>query len=135
MAGSATVTTVASRPATNEPMIAAVSASCLRCASGVSVLRKLLRERCEQLEVLLEVADGQELVAHAVARAGADPLGLLRLLDQLGHQGSEARQVARVVQQPAVLAVHDLPLDAADPAGPPRPALPHRLGHGQAEAL
>src|SRR5215210_1449450 len=104
MAGSATLTAVASRPATNDPMMAAARARFLRRASGGALKPRTLRsaqEGAEQLQVLLQVAHGEEFVAHAQARGGAHALCPVRVLQQPGHQRPEAREVVRVVEQQA----------------------------------
>ena len=66
---------------------------------------------------------------------GAHRVHRRRVGEQRADGAAERREVARVREQDAALAVDDLVLDPADAAGDDRPVLPHRLGDGEAEAL
>src|SRR5215212_5042693 len=72
-------------------------------ARGGSRLR-LANHGLEDLDVLLEVADAEELLAHALLRRAADARGRVRVGQQAGHGGADRGQVARVDQH-ATLAV------------------------------
>src|SRR5664279_3287596 len=88
----------------------------------------------EQLRPLGELPVRQVVVEHALPGR----LPKATRLGGIGQQPGQRRREGIVVlglDQHAVLAVGDLVEDAADAAGDHRPRLPHRLGHGQAEAL
>jgi len=92
---------------------------------------------------------GFAMWVEAVKKAGTtDPdkvmaeLKKARINDMFAKNGriredgrAELAEVRRIVQEHAAGAVLDLVLDAADPRGDHRPALPHRLRHGQPEPL
>jgi hypothetical protein len=88
----------------------------------------------EQVDVLAEVAGAEEEIAHARARGLAHALGAVRVEQQFAHPLAEGAEVARL-DEVARAAVLDLVLDPADPRRHDRAALPHRLRHGQPEAL
>src|SRR5664280_1418758 len=88
----------------------------------------------EQLDVLAEVPGAEEQVAYACLRRCADALRAVGVLQEPADALAEASQVAGVHEE-AGAAVLDLLPDAADRRGDDRAALPHRLCHGEAEAL
>ena len=88
----------------------------------------------KQDHVLTEVPRAEEQVAHAQPRGFAHPLGTVRVAEQPADALPEAAEIPRL-DEVAGTAVLDLVLDAAGRRGNDGPPLPHRLGHGQAEAL
>src|SRR4051812_27712258 len=91
-------------------------------------------QNADELEVLLEMARAEEPVLDAQPRVVAAALRALAVLEQRADRGREALEVARV-DEAAGLTVGDLVLDAPDARADHRLALPHRLAHGQPEAL
>src|SRR4051794_41430817 len=94
----------------------------------------LLKDAIEELYVLAEVARAQEVVAHAALRRLADPLGVVRVREQLADRTAETVQVTRLDQHAGV-PVLDLVLDAAHARGDDGSPLPHALGHREPEPL
>src|ERR1043166_8961916 len=89
----------------------------------------------EQASVLRQVAVAEKLGTCALPCLGAQPLRLGPVAKERVDQAAEARQVERVLDQQAVLAVDDLIDDPAYRARDDWPRLPHRLRDREAEAL
>src|SRR5438094_7239496 len=106
-----------------------------RVCNGFIEVRPLAEELFEQAEELADVAVDQGMPLHVPACLLAQMLCLILVGQDLPHQPAEGGQIARVAEQETGPAILNLLTNAADGAGDYRPRLPHRFGHGQAEAF
>ena len=60
---------------------------------------------------------------------------LIGIVEQAPDRRRKCVEIGRILEQQPLHAILDLILDAADRAGDHRPRLPHRFGHGEAEAF
>src|SRR5882757_5241505 len=97
--------------------------------------RRFIREQgAKQLGVPEQMLVANVVGANMLACRGTHPVGKRRIVEQRSYCTSERGQVRWVRQQKAG-AVGDLVLDASYRGADDRPALPHALGYGEAEAL
>jgi hypothetical protein len=77
----------------------------------------------------------EELLVGALVPGTCQAVSERLVLEQAADSTAERVEIMGIVDEESLLAVGDLIDDAADPAGDDGPALPHRLGDRQAEAL
>src|SRR5262249_60001101 len=102
----------------------------ISCGNRAEAERRL--ERVEQVQVLLEIARQQESLPYRLPGALSESLPEPLVLQQLDDS---CRGLVDRRDEEAVDSVLDLMTDAADVPADDGSALPHRLGHGQPEAL
>ena len=89
-------------------------------------------ERRDETEPILQKPRHQEAPPHAFLRPRAQPLAQFIVLDNL-HDPLGC--LLDTVDEKAVLTIFDLMLNPAGSASDDHRALPHRLGHREAETL
>ena len=89
----------------------------------------------DQPSLFDEVARSDELADDLPPGFRPQPPRLRLVREQPDHRLAKRLEVFGVVDQEAAFVALDLVFDPADTARHHRPALPHRLGHRQAEAL